>query len=402
MWKKIPFHELPGWLRQQWDPHNFRINKKLVKVYHGDNHSFKVLHIRDKKGKIHTHCWRKYDSKVKSRSQSVVPAILIVMLCIAGVLLVVQPGILSNFVPNLEQVILPQNNYSESLAASSNLEYTGIFKRGNIATDSSGVEGMAIISNNYEGQYYVQKVYLETSRKGWYSKGITAAEWVPYSKVESQYPIAWSGGIMDTTHIPDRDWTLSTEQNSNPPVDQTITEYPLTSVSTISQGAVQGLNINEIEHQILSLTNNERSNNGVAPLIWDDRLALVARDHSEDMAQNSYIDHINLQGEDPTARAIRHGYSVHKEIGGGWYSEGIGENIAEMPTGRVMLTCPSEDAYVQNSAFGVANAMMDAWMNHDNCQADGHRKNILNSQYSHIGIGVAYDGTYYIATQDFW
>ena len=114
------------------------------------------------------------------------------------------------------------------------------------------------------------------------------------------------------------------------------------------------------------------------------------------------MEHTNLQGEDPTARAIRHGYSVHKEIGGGWYFEGIGENIAEMPTGRVMLTCPSEDAYVSNSAFGIANAMVDAWMNHDTCQADGHRKNILNTQYSHVGIGVAYDGTYYIATQDFW
>ena len=60
---------------------------------------------------------------------------------------------------------------------------------GNIATNSSGNEGMAIINNNYDGQYYAQKVYLEHQRKDGTLKGKTAAEWVPYSKVESQYPM---------------------------------------------------------------------------------------------------------------------------------------------------------------------------------------------------------------------
>ena len=32
----------------------------------------------------------------------------------------------------------------------------------------------------------------------------------------------------------------------------------------------------------------------------------------------------------------------------------------------------------------------------------GHRENILNTQYTRIGVGVAYDGTlYYLGTQDF-
>jgi len=273
---------------------------------------------------------------------------------------------------------------------------------GNIATDSSGSEGMAIITNNFEGQYYVKNVSLEASSKGWYTNGKTNAEWLRYSEVENRYPIAWDGGIMDVAHIPDRDWTSSGEQTSKEPRITITSAISSAPPSTTARYSVQKVNILEIERQILSLTNNERSAQGVPPLIWDDRLATIARDHSEDMARNDYIGHVNSQGEDPTQRAIRQGYSVHKELAGGWYSEGIGENIAEMPTGMVMFNCPTETIQVPNSAGGVADAMMDAWMNHDACQGNGHRNNILHSQYSHIGIGVAYDGSNYIATQDFW
>jgi len=330
------------------------------------------------------------------------PALIIVVLCIAGFFLFIHPGFFTNINPYLNQTVSPQNVSSDSVAGSSYQPYTGKYKMGNIATDSSGTEGMAIITNNFEGQYYVKKVSLQASKKGWYTQGKTNAEWLRYGEVEDQYPLAWNGGIMDVAHIPDRDWTSSGEQTSIQPritITSSLSYSPPSTTTPYSIGKLDGF---EIERQILSLTNNERSAQGVPPLIWDDRLATIARDHSEDMARNDYIGHVNSQGEDPTDRAIRHGYSVHKELGGGRYSEGIGENIAGMSSGMVLFTCPTETIQVPNSDHGVANAMMDAWMNHDTCQENGHRNNILHSQYSHIGIGVAYDGTMYIATQDFW
>jgi len=398
MWEKIQFHELPSWLQRKWDRHNFRIEKKVVKVFHNDQYSFKVLHIRDRRGRIHTHCWKRYNHPTKLKYESIKPVIIVAALFFVGFFLYTQPGFFTDLIPKIDPLISTQN--IEFPIENSQQGYTGRYKVGNIATDNAGTEGMAIVSNNFKGQYYVKKVYLEASRKGWYTMGKIDAIWVSYSQVESQYPVAWSGGIMDTAHIPDRDWTSSGDQTSIQP-HKTISTSTY-SISSTSTANAQSLNIYEIERQIFSLTNNERSSRGIAPLLWDDRLAIIARDHSEDMARNGYIGHVNLQGEDPTARAIRHGFSVHKEIGGGWYSEGIGENIAEMSTGLVMLTCPSETVRVSNSASGIANAMMDAWMNHDSCQGNGHRDNILRSQYSHIGIGVAYDGSHYIATQDFW
>ena len=145
----------------------------------------------------------------------------------------------------------------------------------------------------------------------------------------------------------------------------------------------------EIEQYVFEYTNEERRNQGLEKLEWDSRLAEIAREHSIDMAENDFYDHINLRGEDPTDRAKRHGYPLHKDLGGGYYSEGIAENIVIMATGNI-----EDIGYVENNAESIARALVDAWMG-----SKGHRENILKQDYDRIGVGVAYDGTtYYLAT----
>lgn len=150
-----------------------------------------------------------------------------------------------------------------------------------------------------------------------------------------------------------------------------------------------------IEIAILKYTNIERSNNGVKELVLDDKLSEIAREHSEDMAKNGFFSHINLRGEDPTARAKRFGYSLRKRVGWQRYKEGITENIGKMPF--VVVEKGYGASYVSYSADSIAKAQIKSWM--DNTD---YRRNILNSNYDKTGIGVACDGTYYISTQDFW
>jgi uncharacterized protein YkwD len=147
-----------------------------------------------------------------------------------------------------------------------------------------------------------------------------------------------------------------------------------------------------MELVVFRLTNEERAKQGIAPLVGDDALAVVARDHSTDMAEHHFFSHTNLQGEGPTERAERHGYPIRKDLGGGWYAEGIGENINQMPTGNVVGY-----GYVNNDAESVARIQIKAWM-----ESPGHRENILKGQYTNLGVGTAYDGTYYYTTQNFW
>ncbi|MBD3263397.1 hypothetical protein GF374_03390 [Candidatus Woesearchaeota archaeon] len=148
----------------------------------------------------------------------------------------------------------------------------------------------------------------------------------------------------------------------------------------------------EIEQAILKYTNAERKKQGLSALSWDSKLADIAREHSLDMANNNFFSHDNLRGEDPTARAIRNGYNVHKELGGGWYSEGIAENIGKMPTGSI-----TGGGYVANNADSIAKAHVDSWMD-----SPGHRANILEKDYTRLGVGIAFDGTYYVGTQNFY
>ena len=152
------------------------------------------------------------------------------------------------------------------------------------------------------------------------------------------------------------------------------------------------VNTSDVELAIYRETNSQRAANGLRPLKFDEELSVVAREHSQDMAKNNFFSHTNLQGEDPSARATRHGYYTEKALGGGVFSIGIAENIGKMPTGSVEGV-----GYVSSDANSIAKAQVDSWMG-----SPGHRANILNPQYDTIGVGVAYDGhLYYLSTQDF-
>jgi uncharacterized protein YkwD len=65
-------------------------------------------------------------------------------------------------------------------------------------------------------------------------------------------------------------------------------------------GKYEALDI--FEKEVFRLTNVERVNHGVHELIWDDRLAQAARNHSIDMSINSFLSHA---GSDNTSRSTR-------------------------------------------------------------------------------------------------
>jgi uncharacterized protein YkwD len=110
----------------------------------------------------------------------------------------------------------------------------------------------------------------------------------------------------------------------------------------------------------VGLVNIARSNAGCDPLTVDDRLAMAAQLHSDDMAARQYMDHVNPEGQDPSARAAAQGYT----------GAGIGENIAQ--------------------GYPDPVAVMEGWMN-----SEGHRANIENCDYTVIGVGVNETGWYW-------
>lgn len=110
--------------------------------------------------------------------------------------------------------------------------------------------------------------------------------------------------------------------------------------------------IQEFERRVFELTNIEREKNGLRPLIWHDVLSTAARGHSEDLMRNNREGHIGSGNTSPSQRVQRLGIPNAR----------VGENVA-------YANLTPEDA-------------VRAWMN-----SPGHRRNILNREYTHLGVG---------------
>ena len=123
----------------------------------------------------------------------------------------------------------------------------------------------------------------------------------------------------------------------------------------------------ELEKKVHAGINSARATHGVSPQLgWDDRLAMIARAHSEDMTRRGYFRHSNLEGLGPTDRARAAGYSFREA---GCY--GLGENLT------IVLEHPSLE---HMSAKAVLS-----WMG-----SPGHRTNLLDRGYERTGIGASF------------
>ena len=107
--------------------------------------------------------------------------------------------------------------------------------------------------------------------------------------------------------------------------------------------------------QVVKLTNNERAKAGLPPLKLNNKLVNAAQDHSSDMAQDDFFSHTGADGSSIGDRVKGSGYQYSR----------TGENIA---AGQ-----PTPEAVVRG------------WMN-----SPGHRANILNPNYTEIGVGYEY------------
>ncbi|MGD6942100.1 CAP domain-containing protein [Cytobacillus gottheilii] len=140
------------------------------------------------------------------------------------------------------------------------------------------------------------------------------------------------------------------------PTANTQTKAPAQS-NTATQAKSQ---VSAFEQQVLDLTNAERAKYGVPALKLDTELSKVAREKSNDMKSKGYFDHNSPTYGSP--------FDMMKQFGISYKT--AGENIA------MGQRSPQE--------------VVTAWMN-----SEGHRKNILNANFTHLGVGHVADGNYW-------
>ncbi|MBI2192985.1 MAG: hypothetical protein HYU36_13485 [Planctomycetes bacterium] len=120
------------------------------------------------------------------------------------------------------------------------------------------------------------------------------------------------------------------------------------------------------ESEMWKLVNADRAKFGFKPLELDRRLSALARRHSMDMVENHFFAHESPTTGEPKDRFFKAAIAAEK----------FAENIAHNST-------------IKMAEVGLMNS-------------PGHRKNLLDPDFTHIGIGIVNgaDGHFYV-TQNF-
>ena len=141
---------------------------------------------------------------------------------------------------------------------------------------------------------------------------------------------------------------------------------PAGGIERISSEGVSASAIRGMEREAYDLINRQRAEAGLGSLKWSDKVAEVARVHSNNMAEYNFFSHKGLDGLMVDERAAQLKM-------GAWNA--IGENIAFLKG----FPNPVEVA-------------VDKWL-----RSPAHKQNLLEPAWTEtaIGLAVSPDGKYY-------
>jgi len=152
-------------------------------------------------------------------------------------------------------------------------------------------------------------------------------------------------------------------ETQQPKPQQPETQQPKPQQPETQQPSTQ---LSYEQSRMLELVNAERAKAGLKPLTWDADLARVANIKAKDMVDNNYFSHTSPTYGSP--------FEMMRSFGIQYRT--AGENLAGY-----------------SSVEGAHNGLMNS---------EGHRKNILNPSFTHIGIGVQKSPRYgYVFVQMF-
>jgi len=133
------------------------------------------------------------------------------------------------------------------------------------------------------------------------------------------------------------------------------------------------VNLLEVEEAVFAMTNDIRRKNCLPILLKDEICRDAARGHSADMANRNYFSHT-----DPENRSLK---------------DRLPANLSTRQWGENIWT---GSGYDTRQSHNLAQKIIVGWMN-----SPGHRKNILDPGYTHLGVGVMAKNQEVKATQVF-
>lgn len=229
------------------------------------------------------------------------------------------------------------------------------------ATTASTILPVSALSNEYRSKvYYKNCMYLNVNGKR-FTLPIGSYLTKP-SNPDVNVDESNSNTNNSTENVNNTDTaTNNNSNNTNDKVNSTENSNKLPETTKGNESQLTG-NFASYQKEVLDLVNVERTSRGLKPLKLDSNLSNVATTKSQDMINKNYFSHTSPTYGSP--------FDMMKKFGISYRT--AGENIA----------------------MGQRNPkeVVTAWMN-----SEGHRKNILNANFTDLGVGVAKDakGTIY-------
>lgn len=135
-----------------------------------------------------------------------------------------------------------------------------------------------------------------------------------------------------------------------------------------------------LEQRVFHLTNEARRTNGLPPLDQDKALTTLARQKGDDLIKNHRV---SQTAQDPLAKRSLNSYGKEEPAKIGWGGK-PGENIH--------MGLKDDYTDIETAARLIINGFMGN---------EGLRSNILNSGFTHLGVGASIKGKESYVVQEF-
>ena len=195
-----------------------------------------------------------------------------------------------------------------------------------------------------------------------------------------------------------RDWVVKHSKVETEKVDDGKPP-PLTDLEL---KAAPDVNIQLVEQTVLLLSNEIRKSQGINTLTGNQEISRIARAHSLDMGLRGFFAHNNPDGDDPTARARKAGFSGLISSPDGKSRPGLSENIGRVGRYASFQEIKRDGKMIRRRIRWHTEATMARQIVLGFMASVPHRANLLDPSKAYLGVGVHVHREHVFATQNFF
>lgn len=195
-----------------------------------------------------------------------------------------------------------------------------------------------------------------------------------------------------------RDWVVKHSKVETEKVDDGKPP-PLTDLEL---KAAPDVNISLVEQTVILLSNEIRKSQGISAFTGNEELGRIARAHSLDMGLRGFFAHNNPDGDDPTARARKAGFSGLIRSPDGKPRPGLSENIGRVGRYASFQEINRDGKMIRRRIRWHTEATMARQIVLGFMASVPHRANLLDPSKAYLGVGVHVHREHVFATQNFF